>query len=76
VAIYRMLQEGVFGPDEIKYMTSAYEDILGMLRLKDRQDPITEIIAKKVIEITQRGERDPKRILDLAIKELGIRKTE
>ena len=43
-----------------------------MLQLSDRQDPITEIVAKKIIEAAQTGERDPRRIRERALRELGI----
>ena len=50
----------------------AYEGALRVLGLADRTDPITEIIAKKIIEVAQTGERDPLRIQARAIAELGI----
>jgi hypothetical protein len=53
-------------------MQAAYEGALRALRLKDRTDPVTELIAKKIIEITRSGERDPPHICARAIKELGI----
>ena len=72
VPIYRLLQGSAFGPEEIRRITAAYEDALRALQLADRSDPITEIIAKKIFEIAQTGERDPERIRTLALKELGI----
>jgi hypothetical protein len=51
---------------------SAYEQTLRELGLKDRSDPLTEIVAKKVIEIRQTGIRDPAQIFQLTIKELGL----
>jgi hypothetical protein len=44
MAIYRLLKNRAFGPDEIKVLTTAYEDAL---RLTNRSDRATEIIAKK-----------------------------
>jgi hypothetical protein len=41
------------------------------LRLKDRADPATEMIAKKIIELAQRGERDPVRLREHAIRGLS-----
>jgi hypothetical protein len=70
VALCRLLQNSAFGPDEIKRMTTAYEDVLRVLGLVDRTDAITEIVAKKVIEITQTGERDPLRIRARALRTL------
>ena len=72
MAIYRLLQNCAFGPDEIERITMAYEGALRVLGLADRTDPITEIIAKKIIEVAQTGERDPLRIRARAIAELGI----
>ena len=67
MAIYRLLQKSAFGPEEIERMTTAYEDALRVLGLTDRSDPMTEILAKKIIEIAQTGERDPARIRAKAV---------
>ena len=72
MAIYRLLREAAFSPDDISRMTAAYEAALRLLRLTDRTDPVTEIVAKKIIEVARNGERDPPRICARAIKELGI----
>jgi hypothetical protein len=61
----------VFGPDEITVLTTAFEDTLRALRLADRADPVTEIIAKKIIELAQQGERDPVRLRERAIQFLS-----
>jgi hypothetical protein len=47
------------------------EATLKRLRLVDRSDPITDLIAKKIIEVGRRGVRDPEQISALASKELG-----
>jgi len=67
MAIYRLLQKSAFGPEEIERMTTAYEDALRVLGLTDRADPMTEILAQKIIEIAQTGERDPARIRTKAV---------
>ena len=36
MAIYRLIANGSFGPDEIKVMTNAYEDALIDLRVPNR----------------------------------------
>jgi hypothetical protein len=53
-------------------MTAAYEQTLRALHLDDRTDPITEMIARKIIEIAQTGVKDPAQISQLAMKELGV----
>jgi hypothetical protein len=51
-------RDGVFDPEIIHVMTGAYEELLGDLRLADRSDPFTEIVAKEVIRAAQLGVRD------------------
>ena len=72
MAIYRLIANGCFGPDEIAAMTAAYESVLKDLRLTDRDDPITQLIAKSIVNITATGERDPARIAERAMDALGI----
>jgi hypothetical protein len=70
--IYRLLQNLPMGPDEIARLTTAYEQTLRTIGLVDRNDPITEMIARKIIEIGQRGVRDPAQLSKLTIKEMGF----
>jgi hypothetical protein len=72
MAIYRLLQNSAFGPKEIAFLSEAYEQSLRALGLKDRDDPTTELVAKKIIEIGQTGLRDPKLICERALFELGV----
>jgi len=72
MAIYRILQNSPLGPEEIECLAAAYEQTLRDLALKDRDDPITRLIAEKIIEIGQTGVRDPDQISKLAIKQLGL----
>jgi hypothetical protein len=72
MAIYRLLQNSPLGPGEIGVLTDAYEGTLRKLNLVDRNDPITEIIARKIIELGQRGVREAQQLIELAMKELGV----
>ena len=74
MAIYRLIANGSFGPDEIEVMTATYEGALIDLRLSDRNDPITELIAKSIVNVTATGERDPIQIKERAINALGVRR--
>ena len=55
MAIYRIFRERVFEPEAVICMARAYEGALVALRLTDRQDPITEIVARKIVEIAETG---------------------
>jgi hypothetical protein len=74
MAIYRSIASGSFGPDEIRVTTTAYESALTDLMV-DRNGPLTELIAKTIIDVTASGERDPEKIKKRAINALGIRDT-
>ena len=45
-------------------MAKAYEGALVALQLSDWHDPLTEIVATKIVEIAETGERDPSRLRD------------
>ena len=49
-----------------------YEQTLHTLGLVDRDDPITEMVAKKIGEIGQASVRDAAELSKRAIKELGV----
>jgi hypothetical protein len=53
VAIYRLLKNSTLEPKGISRITEAYEQALHTLGVKDRDDPLTEMIAKKIIKIAQ-----------------------
>jgi hypothetical protein len=72
MTIYKILQNTTFGPEEITRLTTAYELTLKALSLQASDDPLTQLIAKKIFEIGQTGIEDPADISKLAIKQLGI----
>ena len=56
---------GVFQPDDIAIMTSAFDRILSDLKLVGRDDLATRMVAKFVLELVRNGERDPDRVRQL-----------
>jgi hypothetical protein len=71
VALDSLLQNHPFGPQEIEFMAKAYEDACRASGLVDAKDPRAEIIARKIIEGAQQGERDPTRLRDQALAALS-----
>ena len=71
MAIYLLLKNTTFGPEEIERLVTAYEETLQALGLKDRSDPITELVAEKIIAVGRLGIEDPAEISKVALKELG-----
>jgi hypothetical protein len=58
-------------PEEIARSKSVYEDALRVLKLSGQDNSTTEILAKKIIELVQSGERNLLRIRALALAALG-----
>src|SRR5215211_6209697 len=50
----------------------AYEAALHGLRLADRPDPSTEIIARKIVECARTGERNRERLCELAVMDMRV----
>jgi hypothetical protein len=53
---------GVFDPEDIAVMATAFDRLLADFRLVDRDDPLVTMLARLVIEIVRTSERDPERI--------------
>jgi hypothetical protein len=72
MAIDRLLQNAAFGPEDIERLSAAYEEALHLLQLSDRTDPITQIVAERIIEAAKTGVREPSQLCQLAIKDLRV----
>jgi hypothetical protein len=71
MAIYRLLQNTAFGPDLIQEMTKAYEEACTKLGLTEmRTDPLTELVARTIIEFAQSGVKDSKTLCELTLGKL------
>jgi len=70
MAVYRLFKNKAFEPEAITMMTSAYEGVCQALGLNDSDQLQADVVAKKVIEFAQRGERDPARLRDCVLEAL------
>ena len=70
VAIHRILDFSAFQPEQIACMRAAYEDAMNVLRRADVR--LSELVANQIIEVARTGERDPDRLRQKALIELGI----
>ena len=59
-----------FDSETTRVLGVAFEMTRAALRLADRDDPATEMVAKKIIELANAGERDADRLCELALNEL------
>lgn len=72
MAIYRLLQNMPLEAERVEVLQDAYERALKALGLVDRTDPVTEIVANKIIEVGQLGLHEAKDICERAVKDLGL----
>jgi hypothetical protein len=65
--IYPLLQNSALTPEHIRAMGTAFEAALAKLGMVNRDDPIVHLVARKVIEVAQRGEQNPVRLCELTV---------
>jgi hypothetical protein len=70
VPIRPFLRNESFDPEIITLMGVAFEKACSSISVPDQST--RELVAKKIVELAQRGERDPIRMSEHALKELGI----
>ena len=61
-------EQEAFGPETIAVLAAALKDTLRQLRLVDRNDPAATKVAKKNHQLARRGERDPIRLREQAVR--------
>jgi hypothetical protein len=65
-----MRRQGVLAPEEVAMLGKVFEDLLETLGLVDRKDPMTEMVAKKLVELATAGIREPDRLKALTLQAL------
>jgi hypothetical protein len=69
--IARLLADANFTPEQRHVLELAFSQALSKLNLVDRNDPICDIVARKVIEIASSGVTDAIAIAEMAFRQLG-----
>lgn len=64
------LRGQAFDPELIESMGAAFSKTCEALGLAERSDPITALVAEKIIELAERGLRNPTTMHLMAINEL------
>ena len=70
--IHRLIQNLSFNQDDIERLAEAYEEARRALHISDRDYPINQIIAQRIIEGARTGVRDPGDLCRMAIKDLMV----
>jgi hypothetical protein len=59
VPIGPLLLNSRFTPEEVTVLLGVFEEAIQDLGLVDRTDPAVALVAKRVIELARKGERNP-----------------
>jgi hypothetical protein len=62
----------VFEPEATHAMGVAFDEVCRALYVSDGAKAVREAIAGKIIEHARRGERDPDRLRDAVLREIGV----
>ena len=65
--ITRLLANAAFTDEQVRELVHAYESVLTELRLVDRSDPVTELVARAILECAKGGEFDRMKLHDCAL---------
>jgi hypothetical protein len=65
------LANQAFEPDVIAEMSAALESVCNALGLSVVDDPATRLVARKIVELAQRGVRDAAMLSSIALRELN-----
>jgi hypothetical protein len=66
--IIPFLQDDAFDPEALRAMSTALDDVCGMLNVEHDQGA-REVMAIRIIELARRGERDPEQLRDRVLRE-------
>ena len=61
-------------PKETAILCEVFEDVLKTLRIVDREDVLTTLIARKLVELARAGERDSRRLKQKTLRAFKGRK--
>jgi hypothetical protein len=67
----RHFQAAAFNAEATAAMGSALEAAMKSTGLADRNDPLVELLAHKIMQLYRLGEHDPNKLTERALTELG-----
>ncbi len=66
-----MSANAAFDPQTVRLIQFAHGRTCELLNIRDKSGPMAEIIAKEIIRLASRSEREPQRMSHLAVKALA-----
>ena len=71
MSIHRLRENEAFDPEAIQILVAVLDDALRELGLVHRDDPLVQLVARRIIIFAQQGEHDPVKLRKLAINSFG-----
>jgi hypothetical protein len=60
-------------PEEIELLNKAFNHALNLLGVVDRNDPLCDMVARKVLEVGATSVCEPREIAEMAVARMGLR---
>jgi len=60
-------------PEEIELLNKAFNRALNLLDVVDRNDPLCDMVARKVIEVGASVPSEPREIAEMSVARIGLR---
>jgi hypothetical protein len=76
MTIVPFLEDKVFGPQDIRAMSTALEEVCKILNLADEAKSERELLAKKIITLAHQGELSTAVLRDRMLRELAYARGE
>jgi hypothetical protein len=74
-AVDRLFEDAAFAPDVTRIMREAFEMACRSLHDTGQPEIVREVLARRIVELTRQGERDPKKLCQDAMRALGMEST-
>ena len=68
MTLHKLLRHTAFDAEALQAMGKAYDALLVDLAISDRNDPLTQIIAKDILQVASFGVRDAEEIRGKVLK--------
>ena len=60
-------------PEESELLNAAFNQALALLGVADRNDPLCDMVARKVLEVGAADKSEPREIAEMAVARIGLR---
>lgn len=75
IPISRRISDIQIAPEQRHILELAFKHTLRKLDLVDRNDPVCDLVARKMLDVYKRGVTDAVALTEITIREIGIPKS-